>query len=70
MINFYAKEKEVRKAFETNRPMILFVYKEANFSHTDIVVSVPLEIQSVLMQEKRPIAYFSEKLSGAAFYMV
>ena len=46
MMNFYAKEKEVREAFETNRPMILFAYKEANFSHTDFVVSVPLEVQS------------------------
>jgi len=44
------KKKEVRRAFETNRPMILFVYKEANFSHTDFVVSVPLEVQSVLQE--------------------
>ena len=50
MVSLYAQKKESEKTFETNRPMILFVYKEANFSSSDPGVSLPSGIVSVLQE--------------------
>ena len=39
--SFYAREGEVRFAYRTNKPMILFVYKEAYFNTNDLDHMVP-----------------------------
>ena len=50
MVSFYAQKRESENTFETNRPMIMFVYKETNFSSSDPGVSLPSGIVFVLQE--------------------
>lgn len=40
-LSFFAKEREVKSTYKSNRPMILFLYKESYFSIFDIAPSLP-----------------------------
>ena len=49
-MSFYAKEREIKSAFKTNRPMILFLYKEAYTSFIDLESSLPSCAKSLLQE--------------------
>lgn len=49
-VNFYAKEREVKSALKADRPMILFVYKEAYLSISDLDSSLPSVAISLLQE--------------------
>ena len=49
-MSFHAKEREIKSAFKANRPMILFVYKEAYFSASDLDSPLPSCAISLLQE--------------------
>ena len=48
--NFYAKASEVKRAFLSKQPMILFLYKEAALLTTNLDENLPSSIMSLLQE--------------------
>ena len=48
--NFYAKASEVKRAFLSKQPMILFLYKEATLLTTNLDENLPSSIMSLLQE--------------------
>ena len=48
--SFYAKESEVKRAFYAKQPMLVLLYKEANFSSNDLNSSLPSVVCSLLQE--------------------
>ena len=49
-MNFYAKASEVKRAFYSKQPILVLLYKEANFSINDLNQSLPSTTISLLQE--------------------
>ena len=47
-MSFYAKASEVKRAFYSKQPILVLLYKEANFSINDLNQSLPSATVSLL----------------------
>ncbi|XP_074555934.1 uncharacterized protein LOC141811777 [Curcuma longa] len=49
-VSFYAKEREVKRVFYSQQPMILLLYKEAYFNTNNLNSSLPSVVKSLLQE--------------------